>query len=479
MGNANMKFETDVKRAVQIAVDLNYNPILDTDSYKLSHFSMYPEGTEAMSSYIEPRGPKNESVIFFGLQRFLKRYLSKPITAENIDEAEVFAKAHGEPFNREGWEHILTTYDGYIPIRIKAVKEGTRVRTSNVLVVVECDDPKVFWLASYFETAILRGVWYPTTIATNSYKARQIIKQALLDTGGSLDGLPFMLHDFGGRGVTCEEQAQIGGMAHLTSFMGSDTISGVRAANLYYNEPMAAFSVPAAEHTVCTAEGQEGEINVFKRILKSYKGWPIISVVSDSYDIYNAIHLWASLKEEIKESGARLVVRPDSGNPTEVVSKVVRLLEQHFGSTMNSKGFKVLNNVRVLQGDGVDNEAIRGILLELKFQGFSAENMVFGSGGALLQKVNRDTFKFAQKSSALKVNGVWRDVYKDPVTDPGKASKKGRISLYRSKLNGEMMTLPVEAVTNDEWEELLEPVWDTGVLLREHTLSEIRQRVAE
>jgi nicotinamide phosphoribosyltransferase len=459
---------------------LPYNIVLDLDSYKLSHKPMYPDDCEAMESYIEARGPQGDFTIFFGLQMLIKKYLLSPVEPWMIDEAEEFAKLHGEPFDRSYWEYIVHKYKGYIPITIKAVKEGMKVPTGNALVTIRCDDKKVFNVGSVLETMILRGAWYPSTIATNSYKAKQIIRRHLEETADSLDSLNFMLHDFGGRGVTCEEQAQIGGAAHLTSFMGSDTISGVRAANFYYGVKggMAAFSVPAAEHTVTTAEGEEGEIEVFKRILKAYKGWPIISVVSDGYNIYEAVRKWGSLKKEIAESGARLVIRPDSGDPVEVISKVIKMIDDEFGSTVNSKKYKVLNNVRILQGDGVDNLMIDTILTRIRFMGYSAENMVFGSGGALLQKVNRDTYKWAQKSSAIKRNGVWIDVAKNPVTDPGKISKKGRQKLLRSKMTGEFMTFTDDGQPHDEeWEDMLELVYSTGVLYRDQTMDEVREIV--
>lgn len=229
---------------------LRINPILAADSYKLSHYPVYPSNVTGMFSYIEPRASASITVVPFGLQMWVKKMLANPITKMDIDEAEAFAAAHGEPFNRKGWEIVVDRYNGFMPLTIRAVPEGTPVPSLNAIVTVECTDPDLFWLTSYIETSLLRAIWYPTTIATNDARTYQMIKRFVETTADDLSGLPFMLHDFGGRDVTCGEQAEIGGAAHLVHFMGSDTIEGIRAANFYYNTPMAAFSVPAMEHSV-------------------------------------------------------------------------------------------------------------------------------------------------------------------------------------------------------------------------------------
>jgi len=455
-------------------MELSKNLILNTDSYKPSHWLQYPPGTETVFSYIESRGGKYEKTLFFGLQMYLKEYLSKPITMEMIDQAEKFLKAHGEPFNREGWENIILKHDGKLPLRIKAVKEGSVVRTSNVLVTVENTDPEFYWLTSYIETSLLRAVWYPTTVATQSWYIKQIIKEALNETG-DIGGLAFKLHDFGARGVSSLESAAIGGAAHLVNFMGSDTISGVLALQEYYNaEAMPAFSIPAAEHSSITSWGKENEVEAYRNMLKQFaKPGSLVAVVSDSYDIFKACEMWGTvLKQEVIDSGATVVIRPDSGHPETVVLDVVRKLEEGFGSVKNEKGFKVLNNVRVIQGDGINEQSIRGILMNLEFAGFSADNIAFGMGGALLQILNRDTQKFAMKASAAKINGEWIDVFKDPITDSGKRSKAGRIKLVTNN-KGDFFTIP-EKNTYVECVDALEVVWENGELIRDQPLDEIR-----
>lgn len=450
--------------------------IADVDSYKASHWLQYPPGTQRVSSYIESRGGKYDRTVFFGLQMWIKEYLSKPITQEQIDAAELMFKLHGEPFNRDGWEYILSEYGGYIPAKIEAVPEGTVVGVRNVLVQITIEDDKLFWLTSYLETAILRSVWYPTTVATVSWSIKQVIREYLSDTADeeAMGGLMFKLHDFGARGVSSKESAGIGGAAHLVNFMGTDTITGMLYSMKYYNETsVTAFSVPAAEHSSITTWMKKGELDAYRNMLKQFEGYPIISVVSDSYDIFNAVeNLWGGeLKDEVIGSGSMLVIRPDSGDPAEVVSKIAMLLDATFGSTINSKGYKVLNNTRILQGDGINENSIRDILAALRGYGFSADNVVFGMGGALLQQVNRDTQKFALKASWALIDGVEVEVFKDPITDSGKRSKKGLLGLYR---NGDgLYTGAVGQEGN-----LLEIVYNNG-LMKEYTFAEVRARAEE
>jgi len=453
--------------------------IADVDSYKASHWLQYPPGTKRVSSYIESRGGKYDRTVFFGLQMWIKKYLSKPITQEEINAAELMFQLHGEPFNREGWEYILTAYNGWLPLEIRALPEGTVVGTRNVMVQVINTDPEAFWLTSYIETSILRAIWYPVTVATNSWSSKQVIRQYLKETADeeAMAGLMFKLHDFGARGVSSKESAGIGGAAHLVNFMGTDTITGMLYSMKYYNESdVTAFSVPAAEHSSITTWTKDGELDAYKNMLEQFAGkYPIVAVVSDSYDIFNAVEeYWGKeLKAQVINSGSTLVVRPDSGDPAEVVCKVAMLLDATFGSTVNSKGYKVLNNVRILQGDGITTDSIRDILAALRGYGFSADNAVFGQGGALLQQVNRDTLKFAMKASWAEINGKDVDVFKDPVTDSGKRSKKGRLDLYRGD-DGEYYTGP-EGQDNG----LLQTVWKDGEQLVDWTFSEVRARVEE
>ena len=321
------------------------NLILNTDSYKVSHFAQYPAGTEFVSSYIESRGGVYPQTLFFGLQAFLKEYLSNPITAADIDEAEAVSVAHGVPFNRPGWEYILESHNGFLPVEIEAVAEGSVVPTGNVLVQVMNTDPACAWLTSYIETALLRAIWYPVTVATVSWNCRNIIARYMEETADNLDGLSFKLHDFGSRGASSEETAALGGLAHLVNFMGTDTLSAILAARRYYGADMAGFSIPAAEHSTITSWGRDGECAAYANMLKQFGGeGKLVAVVSDSYDLWNAIdNLWGGeLKAQVEQMGGTLVVRPDSGNPLEVVPAAIERLMAKFGYRTNSKGYRVL-----------------------------------------------------------------------------------------------------------------------------------------
>lgn len=458
------------------------NLILNTDSYKMSHYLQYPDGTTNVFSYVSSRGGKFDKTVFFGLQAAIKEYLmGQVITQEAIDEAEEFANMHGEPFNREGWEYILKVHKGRLPLRIRAVPEGTVVPVKKAMVTVEATDPNCFWLTSYVESVILRGVWYPTTVATLSRECKRIINYYLENTADTTDGLSFKLHDFGSRGVSSEESAALGGMAHLVNFMGSDTISGILAARKYYGAKMAGFSIPAAEHSTTTILGPDGETEQFRRMIQKFgKPGAIFAVVSDGYDIYKACEKWGTvLKDDLIASGATLVVRPDSGDPVEVTVKCLRILEKYFGAVRNSKGFKVLNNVRLIYGDGINELAIESILRTMELNRYSADNMAFGMGGGLLQQIDRDTLKFAMKASAAEIGGKWVDVFKDPVTDKGKSSLKGRMSTFRSRLTGEFIAARIDQGSlDDEWEDMMEVVFENGEILKRYTFDEVRANAA-
>ena len=455
------------------------NIILNTDSYKVSMLKQYPQGTTGVYSYIESRGGRYDRTVMFGLQAFIKEYLLAPITQSDIDIADELLTAHGLPFPRDMWQHILDKHNGYLPVVIRAVPEGSVIPVRNVLATIENTDPECFALTTWLETALLRAIWYPTTVATQSWKIRQVILEALEKTGDpSL--IDFKLHDFGARGVSSMESAGIGGAAHLVNFMGSDTISGVLYAREYYDAGIAGFSIPAAEHSTITSWGRDGEVDAYRNMLNQFaKPGSILAIVSDSYDIYNAVDkLWGeTLRQQVIDSGATVVIRPDSGDPDVVCRQLVQKLDAKFGSTVNSKGFRVLNNVRLIQGDGVNENTIRTILGSFQAYGYSADNIAFGMGGALLQQVDRDTQRFAMKCSSALINGEWRDVQKDPVTDSGKKSKAGRVTLWKS--GGEY----VSAVSRPtgwhdkaigDFVEVLEEVYRDGKLVKEIKFDEVR-----
>lgn len=441
------------------------NWLMDTDSYKFSHPPLYPKGMNYMMSYLEARGGDFPETSFFGLQYILKRYLSKRITMDDILYAQRFLKKHGVPFDYDGWRHIAVNCGGYLPVKISAVEEGTVVPTSNVLMTVESTDPRVAWVVSHIEDILVR-LWYPITVATLSRTIKELIFKYLINTSdNAVDEIPFKLHDFGSRGVSSQESAAIGGGSHLMNFMGSDTIAGIEFIRNYYSykDQMPAFSIPASEHSTITSWGEKNEYDAYKNLVDVYKDTPLYACVSDSYDLDGALKMWGALKASMGKG--MLVVRPDSGDPVINVTKTLIELEKSFGVTKNSKGYKVLNKVRVIQGDGVNFNSINSILHNITKEGFSAANVAFGMGGGLLQKIDRDTISFAYKCCAIKVGDEVRRVYKRA---PGKSSKAGLLGLVKE----EHRYITKENV--DSKDNLLKPVFLDGRLLSNITIDEVR-----
>jgi nicotinamide phosphoribosyltransferase len=440
-----------------------------------------------MYSYFESRGGLYPTTVFFGLQYYLLEYLTRPVTRPHVDEAASFFAAHGEPFNRAGWEHLVDAHGGRFPVRIRAVPEGSVVPVGNVLFDIEltAPDPRLFWVVSWLETLLVR-VWYPTTVASRAHHCKRAILDVLTATSDDPRAeIGFKLHDFGARGVSSRESARIGGAAHLVSFFGSDTVEGIRAANHYYGtaDGMAGYSIPAAEHSTITMWGPDHELDAYRNFVRRYlverevpPGTPkIAACVSDSYDLFRVIeHVWCGeLHDTIRASGGKLVARPDSGDPVSVILRCLQIMDRKVGMQRNTKGFKVLPPyLGLIQGDGVNDESIAEILDAARGHGYSASNIAFGMGGGLLQQLDRDTQRFAFKCSAALRGGAWVDVSKDPVTDTVKRSKKGRLALVRE--GGAYAT--VRAPRGDD---LLVPVFENGRVLRTCTLDEVRARAMQ
>lgn len=415
-----------------------YNLLLDTDSYKLSMFKQYPPNTTNIYSYIESRGGEFEEAVFFGLQGFLRNLERHPVTKGMVTEAQEIATKHGLPFNKDGWEYIIQNHNGKLPVAIKAVPEGSIIPVKNVLLTIENTDPKCYWLTTYLETALLRAVWYPTTVASLSHHVRKILNPYVLKTG-NIDHLPYMLHDFGARGVSSYESAVLGGAAHLIAFRGTDNIATLKYIESAYGKQSYGaygYSIPAAEHSTITSWGKHREVEAYENMLTQFKDSPV-SIVVDSYDMYNAIEklLCGKLIDLIRSHPKGVVIRVDSGDPKQVVIDALNILADKLGVTVNDKGYKVINNAKVLQGDGIDSLDIKNITEAIVALGYSTDNIVYGMGGGLLQKVNRDTMKFAMKCSSAQVNDKQVNVMKCPVTDPGKVSKTGRVTLYKNDNN--------------------------------------------
>ncbi|SDP49934.1 nicotinamide phosphoribosyltransferase [Mucilaginibacter sp. OK268] len=462
------------------------NLILLADAYKYAHHKFYYPGTTQIYSYLESRGGWFDETIFFGLQYFLKEYIQgQAFTQQDIDEADSFLQqvfGRDDVFNRAKFQYILDKYNGHLPIKIKAVAEGKAVPTGNVLMTIENTDPECYWLTNFLETLLMQ-VWYPCTVATLSNQIRKVITQYYQETAtdGAEAGIDFVLNDFGFRGVSSVESAKLGGAAHLINFSGSDNLAGSSMAINYYDaQKVYGLSIPATEHSICTLLGKEGELEVFRHVLKSFPTGTI-ACVSDSYNIFRACEeYWGTeLRDEILNRKGTLVIRPDSGDPIRTLLEIFEILFSKFGYTVNTKGYKVLPpQLRVIQGDGVNYTEIKNIYKTLKENGISAENLVLGMGGALLQKVDRDTQKFALKCSSAVINGKEVAVEKSPtemdaqgnITESFKKSKGGRLKLV--KINGIFKT--VKEQDHIELADHLQTVFENGKLVNTINFEQVR-----
>lgn len=466
------------------------NIILNADSYKFSHmakgqvhnFGQYPEHIIQQVSYIEPRvGGQFDTSVFFGLQAFIKEYLLTPITLRDVNEAEEILTAHGEPFDRMKWEYIIKQHNGFLPIVIEAVEEGTVMPTGNIQVQVYNSDPLCFWIPSWIETMLQRAVWYPSSVATLSREAKKIIKRGLDKSADSCDNLAFKLHDFGARGTTCHEQARIGGAAHLINFMGTDTVEALKFVRDNYGERCAGFSIPAMEHSSVSAWGESGEADAFANIIDQYGDkFKMIACVSDTYDFFNCVdNIWGDkLLQKVKAWGGTIVIRPDSGDPTITPVEGMKRLMAKVGHVVNSKGFYELPPFyRFIQGDGMNLESIATLDENCIAQKISTENLARGMGGGLLQSVNRDTLRYAQKLNEITVSSGFNmhtiPVCKNPKTDPSKASKKGKQMLIKDD-KGNFTTISVHDNQNSCKNEL-NKVYENGMLCKEISFANVRK----
>lgn len=457
------------------------NIILKTDAYKLTHHLQYPEGTSKIYSYMESRGGPGPTVMF-GLQGLVKQHLvGEVVTKDMIDEAEAFANSlFATPvyFNRKGWTEIVEKHGGHLPLEIRAVPEGSVIPVKNALMSVEnTGGPNTAFLTNALESLLLQ-TWYPITVASNSRLVYKTIEPFAVNAGEKVNA--FHLNNFGFRGVSSNESSGIGGAAHLVNFAGTDTLQGIVYANNYYNAGICGGSVLASEHSTTTSWGEHNEVEAFRRFLTINPKAPV-SIVIDSYDTLRATRdlLGGELKNVILAREAPTVFRPDSGDPVQTTLLVLDILFKVFGGDPDQPAdaaYKRLHpKVKVIWGDGIDLEDIYKIMMMLESYHYAPSNVIFGMGGGLLQKCNRDSYKFAFKCSSAVVNGVARDVYKQPKTQPDKASKKGRLALVLDRW-GNYHT--VEEGTEAPYPNLLQPVFRDGELLREQTFEEIRNIAA-
>ena len=466
------------------------SPIHYGDSYKYGHSGQY-RPMVFMHDYLSSRGGVYPETLFTGAQGLIKRYLTKRIKKKHVYKLARRAALHGVPFDFDGWMHIVEYHDGYMPITIKAIPEGSLVHTNIVLMTVESTDPIVPWVAGFVETLLMK-IWYPTTVSTKSY---YVLK--MLEKYGSPDWAKFAFHAFGDRACTVPEAAEVAGFAHLAAGLyGTDNFDSLDYCEKYYGvheTQVAGYSVFATEHSTTTSYGRDGEEQFVYDQLLAHPDASIMSFVADSYDVYAFTEFCTAPGSRIRElvesrSHQKLVLRPDSGEPIEVLTGMLEILCINEIATI--PGQKVLfKDFGLLWGDGITPEIIEQILNKftrnyLTITGaplaiFAAENFVFGSGGDLMQNVTRDTQKFAIKCSSVgtkKMGGIdYIDVFKDPITDPGKASMKGRVTTYKDRETGEYFSGDFNGIP-ETWDHALETIFKNGKMVKLHTLEEIRAR---
>lgn len=465
-----------------------------TDSYKAGHFLMYPD-CQKMVAYGEFRSPyplqlktekdKDTRFVFYGMRYMLENYIAVPWTEDDVNKADLFYKTHNAgfsqyPYPKDLFMKFVKENKGYFPVKIEALPEGT-VANVHVPVYQITAEKEYARLITFLET-ILTQVWYPSTVATLSRRCKDVIKNAF-DT--SVDEelhwlLDSRLHDFGMRGCTTVEQTVLGGVAHLLNFGGSDTMSACYYAQFHLNggKPVGS-SIPATEHSVMTSWPNE-KMAIDNMINKFGGPNAVFAVVMDSYDYNNALfNVLPQCAQNHKEKGGLMVLRPDSGDPVECIRDAMKAGESAFGCTVNKKGFKVLNGIAAIQGDGINIEVIIQILDAVLKDGYSAQNVAFGMGGGLLQKVNRDTMAFATKLCyTVDEKGEEHQIMKRPKTDTGKTSLPGRLKVLRNAQNGALDVYPLE-YKDDRANELV-VVYDSGPVKIDHPMfSDLKKKIDE
>jgi nicotinamide phosphoribosyltransferase len=473
------------------------SPLLRTDVYKLGHMDQYPAGTTSVYSFLTARSPRAFSHFpFFGLQAIIEENLTEALTrADEEVLIETRRAIIGKDEQSENRIMGLCREVGHWPVEIKAFPEGTVVTPRQALTTIRSTNPKYPWAQGFIESMLLKA-WYPITTAATCFKYRLLVdKMMRLTCGAESAWWPdFAVHDFGYRSDATEWGAAISGVAHLLSFTGSDTIVAREFAKLYYDaspadEPLM-LSVPASEHSVACSYGKDNEFAYFEAMLDRYPTG-IVSMISDTYDLWNVLtNFMPRLKSRILERAGKCVVRPDSGEPELIIcgdpsapvgspqyKGVIRLLDEVFGHSVNSKGFKVLHqNIGCIYGDGMYYERYERTLKRLAEMGYASSNLVVGVGG-ILRQGTRDTLGFAIKATYVEIDGQSREIFKDPVTDPGKKSLKGLIAVgYDHENKGQYITRDCVS-PDEEIESLLIPVYRDGKLLVRTPFKTIRDRV--
>lgn len=457
---------------------------LTADFYKLSHREQYPEETTKVYSTLTPRSnahaPWSNEVVFFGLQYFIKEYLVKRFDEEffQVPLDEVIILYTDFVTNTLGKEtvtvdHLIALHNlGYLPLSIQALPEGTLAPMRCPVMVVENTHPDFFWLTNFVETMLSTTIWQPITSATLAHKYREVLDEYAIKTTGSTMGVDWQGHDFSMRGMSSEQSAMASGMGHLVSFKGSDTIPAIFGAHAYYNAPLTAdtaSSIPATEHSISCSYGQTDELELFKHLLTNVYPTGLFSVVSDTWDFWKVVTEYIpSLKDIIIARDGKLVVRPDSGNPEDIIcgtaptfgtgstaeeKGLIECLWETFGGTVNELGYKVLDShIGAIYGDSITLERAKAIVSRLEAKGFASTNIVLGIGSFSYQYLTRDTFGFAVKATYAVVNGEERMLFKDPKTDDGtKRSQRGRVAVgYKEDILRKFPDFDIATLTGDQ-----------------------------
>lgn len=490
------------------------NPLTAIDFYKADHRRQYPEGTEYVYSNFTPRSSRlapvldgfDDRVVFVGLQGYIKTVL---IDAWNEhffsqDKNTVIARYKRRMDNALGEgavpvDHLQALHDlGYLPLRIKALPEGSRVNIKVPMFTLVNTRPEFYWLTNYIESSISAEVWKPCTTATIAYEYKRLLIDYAARTGAPADFVPVQGHDFSFRGMSGGADAAQSGIGHLSSFIGTDTVAAIDYAEDYYNaEGVVGVSVPATEHSVMCMGTEEGEIVTFKRLITELYPTGIVSIVSDTWDFWKVINNYAVqlkidiLGRRVNAMGlAKVVFRPDSGDPVKVIcgdpdaapgspqfKGAVECLWDIFGGSETEQGYKVLNErVGLIYGDSITLARAEAILKGMASKGFASNNIVFGIGSYTYQYLTRDNFGFAIKATWGQVNGQAREIFKDPITDSGeKKSARGLIRVESTDAGFQMFD---QQTRQQETQGELVTVFEDGKLVFETSLMEIRKRLA-
>jgi nicotinamide phosphoribosyltransferase len=480
------------------------NPLFLIDFYKVGHVSQYPSDTTQVWSNWTPRStriPNQKNVVFFGLQYFIKEILCtewdryffhRPLSSVLSEYRELISSTLGVADPKV--DHIAALHKlGYLPLDIWAVPEGDSVPLRCPMLVITNTTPDTYWLPNYIETILSNVLWKPCTSATTAQSYRKLFLKYAEESGETdFSFIDWMGHDFSYRGMSGREDAILSGMAHLLSFSGTDTIPAIVAANKYYNAALTSGgSVPATEHSVMCAGSKEGELETFRHLIEDVYPNGIVSIVSDTWDLWKVLTEYIpALKDKILARDGKVVIRPDSGDPVNIICGDIRpenrehssyngtlkLLAKAMGVDGNRPGLPLINKMGAIYGDSITldraDEILKRVVRELEL---SPYNMVFGIGSFTYEYVTRDTFGFAMKATAVRRGEVITDIFKKPVTDNGeKNSLKGIPAVYKSAdgyfaRDGQ----PPEALDNCGFRK----VYSNGELLIDDDFETIRKRI--